>query len=205
MINELTRICKVLNTLKMKYAVIGGIACILYGVDRTTMDIDILLNITGENDVRRLVVALRNAGYDVSVREAVSAFRKRNHFTALSPEGLRIDFKFSSSKLDYSTLENVVTIEFRGVKIRVGGLEENIVAKIVVLGSLKDLEDALKLMTMYFDRLDWTRMENLAGRNLLLIVKELLEHIEEEFKDMPNVILRIKQLRSMMESLRQKS
>ncbi len=45
----------------VRYVVIGGIAAILHGVPRTTLDVDILIDPTPEN-ARRLLEALTQAG-----------------------------------------------------------------------------------------------------------------------------------------------
>ena len=38
-----------LNKAKIDYVIYGGLAAILYGVHRTTADVDIMIKMTGEN------------------------------------------------------------------------------------------------------------------------------------------------------------
>lgn len=45
----LVRVCRLLNEAKARYLVIGGHACILHGLVRTTEDVDILIEASEEN------------------------------------------------------------------------------------------------------------------------------------------------------------
>ena len=60
MLNLLQDVFKYFQLHKVKYVVIGGIASILYGVPRTTFDLDILIEATPEN-AKHLLEALKEA------------------------------------------------------------------------------------------------------------------------------------------------
>ena len=62
MLRDYLRLYKSLNKNKVKYLIIGGIACIIYGVPRNTLDIDIFIEPTLKN-ARRLLKALKEAGF----------------------------------------------------------------------------------------------------------------------------------------------
>ena len=62
MIKDYLRLYKSLNKNRVKYLIIGGIACIIYGVPRTTLDIDIFIEPSLKN-AEKLLKALRNAGF----------------------------------------------------------------------------------------------------------------------------------------------
>jgi predicted nucleotidyltransferase len=55
--DPLLRVCSLLNAHSAKYLVIGGHACILHGLVRTTEDVDILVEDSEEN-LKRVIAAL---------------------------------------------------------------------------------------------------------------------------------------------------
>lgn len=62
MLNRLQDVFKSFQKHKVRYVVIGGVASVLYGVPRTTFDLDILVEATDEN-AHRLLQALTDAGF----------------------------------------------------------------------------------------------------------------------------------------------
>jgi hypothetical protein len=60
MLNQYQDVFKSFQEHKVRYVVIGGIAAILHGVPRTTVDLDILIEATPEN-ARRFLEALLEA------------------------------------------------------------------------------------------------------------------------------------------------
>jgi hypothetical protein len=61
--SQLIRVCRLLNEAGATYLVIGGHACILHGLVRTTEDVDILIEATEEN-CARVIQGLARAGAD---------------------------------------------------------------------------------------------------------------------------------------------
>ena len=55
--NSLVRVCLLLNKHGARYLIVGGQACILHGLVRTTEDVDILVEESQENYVR-IIAAL---------------------------------------------------------------------------------------------------------------------------------------------------
>ena len=62
MIESHLRLYKFLNKHKVKYLIIGGVAAIVYGVPRSTLDLDIVIKSNAQN-AERLLSALKNAGF----------------------------------------------------------------------------------------------------------------------------------------------
>ena len=62
MIKDYLKLYKSLNKNKVRYLIIGGIACIIYGVPRTTLDIDIFVEPSLKN-AERLLRALKEIGF----------------------------------------------------------------------------------------------------------------------------------------------
>jgi hypothetical protein len=57
MIDPLLLVCSLLNKHEARYFIIGGQACILHGLVRTTEDVDVLIQ-DDENNFRRVIDAL---------------------------------------------------------------------------------------------------------------------------------------------------
>ncbi|MBS7617429.1 hypothetical protein KEJ25_02300 [Candidatus Bathyarchaeota archaeon] len=124
-----------------------------------------------------MFLELKEDGFDVSLEEVKDAYMNRGHFTILV-DGFRLDFKFASSILDFETLKRAVEVEIEGERLKIARLEENIAAKIVVLSSLKDIEDALWLMINHRDRIDWSRLQLLINGDPKRVVEGILSEIE---------------------------
>ena len=87
----------------LDYAFTGAVAASFYGIPRTTHDIDVIVTVTDEADVRtKLLAALRKAGLAVDERKIDSAltsgFRIATFKDTASPYS--VDVIFSSEKLD---------------------------------------------------------------------------------------------------------
>ena len=71
---------KAFNKAKIDYVVFGGVAAVLYGVHRTTMDLDVMIKMTPKN-IDRLFGALHRLGYrpklPISIEEFKDARRRK--------------------------------------------------------------------------------------------------------------------------------
>jgi len=195
------KLCDLLDRLSLDYALIGGIAAILYGVQRTTLDIDVLVHLEKPEEVLALVSTLRNNGFEVVLEEALQALKEKSHFTALYEKTV-VDFKFAKSSLDFSTLGRRRMILIGSVKVYISPLEELITAKLKILGSLKDIEDSLQLMYMFHDKIDWSYLAELTGKDPFIYLNELLDVILNEFKDEKRVLEKIHELRHLKAKIR---
>ena len=193
----LRKICKLLDKNKIEYVIVGGLATILLGVQRTTLDIDIIINLIFEDEVRKLVKVLKEANFNANLYEALEAFKERGHFTAISEEGRIIDFKYAKSNLDILTLKRKMFIEVLQTKIPISPLEELITAKLKILRSQKDVEDALQLMYIYIDKIDWKLLRKYVGDDPLKYANKILSTIMKEFKDEKHTINKIRKLREL--------
>ena len=98
MLNRLQDVFRLFQQHEVKYVVIGGIASVLYGVPRTTFDLDILIEATPEN-VRHLLAALENAGFGsatmTNVKDVLS-----NEITVFN-DRVRIDVQTSTPGVSF--------------------------------------------------------------------------------------------------------
>ncbi|RLF03814.1 MAG: hypothetical protein DRK00_08115 [Thermoprotei archaeon] len=201
LLDHALKAARALERAELRYALVGGLACILMGVRRMTEDADFIVEAKTMSEVRRLVSELRREGLPVVEGEAEAAFRERGHFTIVTREG-RLDFKFASSPLDFETLKRAVEVRVRGELVRIARLEENIAAKLLVLRSLKDLEDAFWLMVEYWDTIDWARLRELMSGDPLRAARELLEEVERELGSEAAVRSKLEELKSYLNRLR---
>ena len=191
------KLCDILNNLNIDYALIGGIAAILYGIQRTTLDIDVLIGTRSRKDIISLVSALKDNGFEVVLEEALQALKERTHFTAIHEGAVLIDFKFASSPLDFSTLDRKRYFVLNSTIIYISPLEELIAAKLKILGSLKDIEDALQLMYIFHDRIDWKLLTRLTNKDSFKFINRLLKVILDEFSKERRVVKKIRELESL--------
>ena len=66
------------NKAKVDYVVLGGVAAVLYGVHRTTMDLDILVDMTSSN-IDKFWNLLHKMGYRPKVAVTVEDFKKEEN------------------------------------------------------------------------------------------------------------------------------
>ncbi|MCX8188233.1 MAG: nucleotidyltransferase [Nitrososphaeria archaeon] len=199
---ELTvKVAMILNRVNLRYALVGGLACILMGVRRMTEDADFIIEAKSFDDAKRLFLELKKEGFNISFNEVKGAFRNSGHFTIIV-NGFRLDFKFATSKLDFETLDRAVEVEIGKEKVKIAQLEENIAAKIVVLSSIKDLEDALWLMIHHGNKIDWNRLKLLLGGETKDVIEKILLEIEKEFEGEEAVYKKLGELRKLLKSFK---
>ncbi len=138
MIHRLQSAFESFRSHEVKYLVIGGVAAILYGVPRATLDLDILIEGSVEN-ARRLLQAMEAAGFgtaalvtpeEVAATE-VTIFRDR----------ARIDVQTSTPGIDFAAAwERREEMTFQGVRFYVASKEDLIASK-EAAGRPRDLED----------------------------------------------------------------
>jgi len=187
----------ILESLNIEYVLVGGFACILMGINRLTEDIDFIIKIDSYEKALKLAEKLNKNSFKVSLSEVLGAFKDKGHFTILV-ERYRIDFKIASSTIDFITIRDAVSITIDSHKIRLARLEDLIATKITVLGSLKDIEDALKLMILHSDKIEWKRVKKLAGKNIGKEIYKILSQIEKEFRDNIEVMRKIDELKKLL-------
>jgi hypothetical protein len=88
MLNRLTGIFKSFQEHDVKYLVIGGIASILYGIPRTTLDLDVFIE-KSEDNAKRLLDALVSAG--IATAELTDPEGVLNHEISIFKDRVRVD------------------------------------------------------------------------------------------------------------------
>ena len=138
MINQLQGVFRCLEKHDVKYVVIGGIASILYGVPRTTFDLDILIEATLENS-KKLLKALEESGLGTALLTTPEKILE-NEITIFQ-DRVRIDVQIKTPGIEFETAwKNKNTIEYKGQKFHLLSKSDLIASK-EAAGRPKDLED----------------------------------------------------------------
>jgi hypothetical protein len=138
LINQLQGVFRCLEKHDVKYVVIGGIASILYGVPRTTFDLDILIEATLENS-KKLLKALEESGLGTALLTTSEKILE-NEITIFQ-DRVRIDVQIKTPGIEFETAwKNKNTIEYKGQKFHLLSKADLIASK-EAAGRPKDLED----------------------------------------------------------------
>ncbi len=93
-------VLKSLSSHKVKYVVIGGMAAILHGVPRTTLDLDLLIEAT-EKNAEKLLDSLKTCHFGTAY--LTTAERVANTEITIFRDRLRIDVQTRTPGLTFAT------------------------------------------------------------------------------------------------------
>ncbi|KXB03208.1 hypothetical protein AKJ45_02220 [candidate division MSBL1 archaeon SCGC-AAA261F19] len=154
----LSLVCKFLNKENIDYVLVGGLAVNFHGVPRTTMDIDIILNI-GEGRIPKLVNFLIQNDFLADAEDIEDALRESSHCTIHDKRSMiRLDIKGVYGEMDRRTLERRRSFEYGGIKIQIASPEDTIASKLL-FGSEQDLKDAEGIYIRQHEKLDMEYLE----------------------------------------------
>jgi len=152
----LVRLARILSEHGIPYMIIGGMANVIWGEPRSTLDIDATVWVEDER-IGQIVSLL--AGRFRTIPEDPQRFIRETRVLPLETEaGLRIDLVFGLLQYEREAIDRAVEITVAGSKIRFCTPEDLILHKIIS-ERLRDLEDARKVVRRRFDSLDLTYLE----------------------------------------------
>ncbi|MEF8874944.1 MAG: DUF6036 family nucleotidyltransferase [Candidatus Thermoplasmatota archaeon] len=168
-----------LNQEDIDYVLVGGIAVIIYGNPRTTVDLDLLVKLE-EEEIKDFAGYLQNKGFFSDPKDMKLAFEEKTHFTAEEKDSLfRLDIKGVYDAKEKMTLKNRNKIEYKGMKMWVASPEDTIANKLYY-GSEQDIEDAESIYIRQEKNLDHGYLEK---RCEALGVRERLEEMKQEIEE----------------------
>lgn len=151
-------VCKFLNQNNIDYVVVGGIAVMYHGVPRTTVDIDLIVQLD-EPEIEAFTSYLQSQEFDIAEDNLTDALAENSHCTVFVDKSLlRLDIQGVISKFDRMTLERAITVNHLGTSIRLGTVEDTIINKILFEGE-QDLRDALGIFIRSSENLDYRYIE----------------------------------------------
>jgi len=137
---------------EVRYGLIGGFALVVYGIPRTTVDLDFLVH---RNDLKKLDNLLQSLGYKLIFRtENVSQYSSE----ANSLGG--IDFIHAFRRYSLKMLAKVRTIKFADISIRVLYPEDIIGLKVQAIANdstrkTRELADIESILDKFSNEVDW--------------------------------------------------
>ena len=125
--NPLLRVCSLLNQEHAQYFIIGGQACILHGLVRSTEDVDILIE-PSEDNCRKVLAALSQLA-DHAAAELTPKDLVENVVVKIADE-VEVDVSTHAWKVNYAdAFPSALSVEIQGVNIPYLGLECLIASK----------------------------------------------------------------------------
>jgi len=122
----------------VKYLVIGGIAAVLHGVPRVTLDVDILIEPTKEN-AEKLLIALSESGFGTA--EMTNAQEIIDTEITIFDDRIRLDVQTSTPGIQFEDAwERRVIMTIKGQEFAVVSRPDLVQSK-VAAGREVDLED----------------------------------------------------------------
>lgn len=149
----------ILNSLKTKYVIISGYIPILFGRNRSSEDIDIIVEKISFEAFEKLwsnihktfecIITndVKDAYNEYLLTDLAIRFAKKNSYIP------NIEFKFPKVELDLWTLNERKKVVLNNHQMFISPLELRIPFKLY-LGSEKDIEDAKYLYNLFSDKLD---------------------------------------------------
>ena len=149
----------ILNSLKTKYVIISGYIPILFGRNRSSEDIDIIVEKISFEAFEKLwgnihktfecIITndVKDAYNEYLLTDLAIRFAKKNSYIP------NIEFKFPKVELDLWTLNERKKVVLNNHQMFISPLELQIPFKLY-LGSEKDIEDAKYLYNLFSDKLD---------------------------------------------------
>lgn len=140
----LVRVCRLLNEAGARYLIIGGHACILHGLVRTTEDVDVLVEATEEN-CQRVITALSQLA-DGAARELTPKDILDNVVVKIADE-VEVDVSTHAWKVCYAeAAPNALSKQVGDVNIPFLGLDDLIASK----GTYRDKDtwDRVRLLEL---------------------------------------------------------
>lgn len=150
-----------LNDLQIKYVIVSGYVAILFGRNRTSEDIDIIVEKIEFDSFRMVWKTISVGFYCINAKNVNEAyeeylcngislrFAKKNTFIP------NIEFKFPKTDLDDWTIQERKKVFLNSHSLYISPLELQISFKLH-LGSEKDIEDAKFLYQLFKESLDMT-------------------------------------------------
>jgi len=154
-------VLRALNAKKVKYAVAGGLAVILHGYPRLTLDLDLIVDFS-EDNLDKFFTTMENLGYRPKAPVKKEAFKKRDNHKKWIKEKNMVVFSFFHLKDHLKAIDMFITepikfseIEKHAVSINVGG---NLKIKTISIDHLLKLK---KLASRQKDLLDIRNLEEI--------------------------------------------
>jgi hypothetical protein len=159
----LLRVARALDAHDVPYMLTGSLASSMYGVPRSTNDIDIVVAPSLEQ-LLPLVQLLQRMGLTVAPEAAVEALRNRSQFNVIDfPHGLKVDLIMRKDRnFSLTEFDRRVAHEIEGMRLTIATPEDVLLAKLewAKMGeSERQLVDAAGIVEMQRQTLDFAYID----------------------------------------------
>jgi len=170
-----------LDQLGVRYAIVGGVAATSWGNIRTTLDVDVVIDLK-DKDVPTLVKALTERGFSVTESDVLSGLKEKSHFTVFDRRSVfRIDAKGAYGSRELETLRTRRKIIIDKTVCYLASPEDMIANKLLT-GTLQDTRDAEGIYVRQMQYLDINGLK--AATRRLGVATELTKMQERVRKRM---------------------
>lgn len=162
----LKKVAKVLEKLKIPYAITGGVAITVWGRPRFTEDIDIAVEVS-LSQLKELLRSLRKIDKKIYVSEIAmnQAVLQKSEFNLIDPEGVKVDFwVLKDDVYTRSRMKRRIFKKAWGQKISFISPEDLILSKLIWYGkgrSTRQLEDIESVIAIQ-KKMDWKYIKRWA-------------------------------------------
>ncbi len=174
---------------KIPYVIVGGIVVNIWGRNRNTNDVDVVVD-HGLLDIKEFVTYLHSNGYDVTEYEMEEGFKEKSNIT-IYYKSFRIDLVGLYRETQRIQIENAITMNIYDKELKIDS-PETLIANKLSFGSLVDFEDALSIYVR----------KDINNEKLLIRCQEL--HVEKYIPlldGMKNNKLSIDELNRLLDEL----
>ncbi len=144
-------IISALESLRIDYAVVGGIANAIWGEPRATIDVDVTVSVN-EPDVPATIAAI-TARFRSPVSDALAFVQRTRVLPLDTEEGVRIDVIFALLPFELDAIRRAKEVSASGRTIRVVTPEDLVLMKIIS-DRPRDLADAEAIVRRRIRELD---------------------------------------------------
>jgi len=154
--DALSRLAAFLDRARVPYMVIGGIANIVWGEPRATLDIDVTVLV--EAGGMAAFIDLARAEYRVLVEHPLEFIRDTRVLPVEDRTGVRVDLVFGLLPFEEEAVRRAVGVEIAGRSVRVCTAEDLILMKIIS-DRPRDVADARAIAERRRESLDRDYLE----------------------------------------------
>ncbi|MBI3312191.1 MAG: nucleotidyltransferase [Candidatus Omnitrophica bacterium] len=154
--HTLVEVAQFLEQHDVPYMVIGGIANVVWGIPRTTLDVDLTIWVT-DDQLEAFVKVLVQA-FPARVNDPIPFVKETRVLPLITTQGVQIDVIFGQLPYEEEAIRRAARERVQGIEIRVCQPEDLVLHKLVSERP-KDREDVRGIIQQQTERLDRTYLD----------------------------------------------